>query len=617
VAVSATTGSSLPGKAGSKSKFPFVPIHIRPTPHVGHSPYRYRGAASGSLSTVALILAVTPVLAQTASQITPPTFRQELPRVGGAIVFSGRPGLEAPAGAERLFVRLKGVTIEGGLPELAAEQRAFEARFVGRRVPASEIFQAAQELEAAYARTGFVLVRIVVPAQTLVDGGRLRLTVVNGFIERAEVKGVPDLVRSRISAVVEPLIGKRGLRLAEIERRLLIAGDTPGVALRSALSPGSSPGGTVLVVEAKHKPLSIYSGFDNTFATDLGRSNLSASLDANSVLGFGEVFYLRASGHPSGSDARGLGGLFDDHPRVRLLAGGTVIPIGIDGMTLNLEGTESRTTPKAPAFAQTASVFDRFSTRLRYPWIRSRSFNVGTEAIFDVQSEDLDLLIPGGELPLSRDRLRILRLAGDTGWLTNWNAVMGGRLIASFGLDAFGARSAADATPLLPLSRLGADADFQKLEAIVSYAQPVAENLAIALYARGQTSFNQALPRSEQIGIASLFELSTFDAGTLGGDSGWIVRGEVQSPWNVTAGGFPLSATPYAFAATGRLYLERPTILEEANVQVSSLGLGLRLAATIDPGFSFASLALEFGRRFRDDGLPDGNRFTVVGAIRF
>ena len=91
----------------------------------------------------------------------------------------------------------------------------------------------------------------------------------------------------------------------------------------------------------------------------------------------------------------------------------------------------------------------------------------------------------------------------------------------------------------------------------------------------------------------------------------------MQSPWNLTAGGFPLSATPYAFAATGRLYLERPTVLEAGNVQVSSLGLGLRLAATIDPDFSYASLALEFGRRFRDDGLPDGNRFTIVGSVRF
>jgi hypothetical protein len=76
----------------------------------------------------------------------------------------------------------------------------------------------------------------------------------------------------------------------------------------------------------------------------------------------------------------------------------------------------------------------------------------------------------------------------------------------------------------------------------------------------------------------------------------------VQSPWNATAGGFPLSTAPYAFAATGRLYLERPTILEEGRVQVSSLGLGLRFVATIDPGFSYATLELEFSRLFRDDG---------------
>jgi hemolysin activation/secretion protein len=235
------------------------------------SPRVFRRSVLLSLSIVALTVGAAPVRAQTASQITPPAFRQPLPQVGRVIVFSGQPGLEAPAGADRLFVRLKGVTIEGGLPELAAEQRAFEARFVGRRVPASEIFLAAQELEAAYARAGFVLVRIVLPAQTLVDGGRLRLVIVDGFIERADVKGVPDLVRTRIAAVIEPLIGKKGLRLAEIERRLLIAGDTPGVALRSTLAPGSSPGGTVLVVEAKHKPLSVYTGIDNT---------LSSSLDA-------------------------------------------------------------------------------------------------------------------------------------------------------------------------------------------------------------------------------------------------------------------------------------------------------------------------------------------------
>jgi hypothetical protein len=37
-----------------------------------------------------------------------------------------------------------------------------------------------------------------------------------------------------------PVVGQKGLRLAEIERRLMIAGDTPGVAMRSALTPVNS-----------------------------------------------------------------------------------------------------------------------------------------------------------------------------------------------------------------------------------------------------------------------------------------------------------------------------------------------------------------------------------------
>ena len=168
-----------------------------------------------------------------------------------------------------------------------------------------------------------------------------------------------------------------------------------------------------------------------------------------------------------------------------------------------------------------------------------------------------------------------------------------------------------------PLSRLGADDNFQKLEANVSIAQPLAEHLAASFYVRGQTSFGQALPRSEQIGFASFLELSGFDAGTLGGDSGWVVRGELSSPWTVPVGATPVSVAPYVYGATGQLYLEQPTVFERSRIQVSSVGVGLRLATSIDPYFQQASLTLEFARRFRDDGLPDSNRFTVVGSIRF
>lgn len=577
-----------------------------------------RLTARAALALASGLLLSGSALAQTASQITPPSFRPEQPRTGGSLTFSGRPGLDAPAGAERLQIRLSGVTIEGGRSELAAEQERLRARLTGKRIPASELFAAARDLEAAYARAGYVLTRVLLPAQNLRDGGQLRIVIVSGYVERVDASAVPETVRRRVESVLAPLVGKQELRLVDIERQLMLAGDTPGVALRSALSPGAELGATVLVVQAQYRPVSGSLGVDNTLSGELGRSTLSAGIDVNSVFGWGEAFYLRAAGHPGGSDGAGFGGLFDQYPRMRTLSGGAVIPLGTDGLTLNLEATNSRTTPK-PGFGQpqTASVFDRYSVRLRYPWVRSRAFNLASELIFDAEEERIDLLFGGAKLPLSLDRLRVLRAATDGSMQFSTGGALSGRAIFSAGLDAFGARSAEDASPLLPLSRQGADAEFQKFEGILSFTQPLAEHVGIAILARGQTSFNQALPRAEQLGIASFQELSTFDAGTLGGDSGWVLRGEVNSPWQATLAGFPVAATPYLFAATGALYLERPTVLEQGTTRVSSIGLGIRLAATLDPAFSQASLSLEFGRRYRDDLLPDSNRFTMVGAIRF
>ena len=557
----------------------------------------------------------TGALAQTASQLTPQSFRPDLPRVGGAIVFSGEPGLEAPPGADQFSVSLAGVTVEGGLPDMAASEQELAARLVGGPVPVSELFTAAQALEEAYVQAGYVLVRVVLPAQSLHDGDRLRLVVVNGFIESVDVEGTPAPARARIGQMIEPLVGERGLTLPEIERRLLLAGDTPGVGLRSTLSPGASPGATVLIVDGTFRRVTGFVGADNTLSDDLGGWTMAVGADLNNAFGLGEVIYLRASGHPTGDDSTGRGGFFTSSPRLRILAGGAVIPLGTDGMTFNVEATQSRETPEPSNAIQRYSKFERLSFRLRYPWIRSRMLNVGVEASFDIQSEDQHLVEP--DFALSKDDLRILRLAADGAREFETGAVLAGRAVASFGLDAFGARGADEATDDVPLSRQGIDADFQKLEVAVSYARPLADNLDLFLYARGQTSFGQPLATSEQIGIASMQELSSFDAGSVGGDSGWVVRGDMRSPWNIETARLPLLIVPYAFAATGAVYLEEPTALERRSTRASAVGIGIELTAIREPGVSDASLTLEYGRGFRNDDLPDDNRFTLVGTFRF
>ncbi len=569
------------------------------------------------------VLALLPAraLAQTASQITPPSFRPNLEHQGG-FALPGAPGLATPAGAEKLFVKLSAVSIKGGLPALAEATKQFEARLIGHAISGAEVFAAARDLEAAYAKAGYVLVRVILPPQQLVDGGRLVLVVVDGFIERIETKDIPERVRNRIMTLVDPLIGRRGLMLWEIERRVLLAGDTPGVVLRSTLSPGKSEGATILVIDGSYQAVSETLTVDNTLSKQLGRSVVGVGVDFNSIAGLGELVYLRANGHPDGGD----NGFFETYPRNRTLAGGFVVPTWVDGLTFNAEFTDARTTPlvTVAGVPPETDTFQRLSLRLRYAWLRGRNANFNSELAFDAQEERLSFF-PGPDLvPFQVDRLRIVRFANDGDVLTPWGATISGRATASFGINGLGARSAADASFLLPLTRAGADAEFQKFDVALNYNHTLIDHLVLALSARAQTSFNAPLLRSEQIGIANTTGLSAFDAGTIVGDQGYVVRGELQSPWSLPwtmplqDSSIGVVASPYIFAAYGEVFLQDPTALEAAAIHASSWGAGLRFAGAATGKLSNGSLSLEYGHATRSDGVAAaGDRFTVVSAFRF
>lgn len=601
-------------------------------------------AASGDRCRLALaaalaatLLSAGPALAQTASQVTPPSFNPSLQSRGGGFVIPESQGPQAPAGAGRLSVRVRRVAVEGGLPELASKTAAIEGRLSGRTVTAAAIFAAARELEQAYAAAGYALVRVVLPAQRLVDGGDVRLVVVDGAIERVDVSNLPPEIRARIAAILDPLVGQRGLKLALIERKLLLAGDTPGTVLRSTLAAGSTPGASVLVVEARYKPVTGLIAADNTLSRALGTNTVSVGLDVNSVTGNGELLYLRASGAPY---IRGPDGFFDDQPRNRILAGGLILPLGLDGLTLNLEATNARATPLAEAGSLGfTSEFSRLSARVRYPVLRSRAFTLNFETGFDAQDEHLTVVNPV-VAPLSLDRLRIVRTGGDFRWTTGTEGVVVGRLIGSFGIDGLGARNPPPpGSDSEPLSRQGAKAEFQKLEATLAYTQPLAEHLTFDIRGRAQTSFGQPLARSEQIGLATLSGLSTFDAGLFQGDDGYVVRAELQTPFVIPitlpfalpsipeqrGTGLPDGETmagavvisPYAFGAFGTVQLQRPTVLEQAIVRGTAYGVGLRFGAAPEARFTNLSASIEFGRAERSDNLPASNRTTFTASLQF
>lgn len=584
----------------------------------------------GALSVTVCVTA--PALAQTASQITPQSFEPQLQKPGAGFSIPEGVGPVAPAGAEKLSVRVSGVSIEGGLPALSEAAEKVKAELSNRTVTAADLFAAAGRLEQAYAAKGYSLVRVILPAQRLTNGAVLKLVVIDGFLEQIDTSKLPENIRDRVAALLAPLAGRKGVTSAEIERRVLLAGDLPGTALRTTLSRGKQSGGSVLTVEALYRPVTGSASIDNSLTDELGHYNLGVGVDFNSVLGLGELIYVRASGAPRvGTD----GDFFGDMPRTRSLALGATLPIGIDGLTLNFEVTGSRTVPDSASGLDFMSEFTRYSTRLAYPLIRSRDFTLNLKSAFDIQNETLDLL-NGGGTAISEDRLRILRMGTDFSWYAPGDALLTGGLETSFGFDAFGARTRGDADRSgIPLSRDGADADFQKLEIDLGYRQPVAEHLTFDFKAKGQTSFGQPLLNSEQIGIASTSGLSSFYSGTMQGDDGFVLRAEAQFPFVLpftlpistpasitgaaSADGTNAAAviSPYLFGAYGGVLLHQPSALEAAWSRGASYGVGLRLGASEQASLGGLNLNFEYGRIERFDAGSDDNSFTFSAALQF
>ncbi len=589
--------------------------------------------ARSLLAGAALLLVSGPVLAQTASQVTPQTFEPQLQKEGRGIVIPEDAGPAAPAGAEKLEIQIADVTIEGGLPGLVEDGAKVKAALSGKTVTAAELYAAASRLQAAYLAKGYLLVRVILPAQHLVNGATLRIVVIDGFLERIDTSHLPTNIRNRIAALLAPLAGQKEITNATIERAVLLAGDLPGTMLRSTLSKGTVPGGSVLTIEARYKPVTGSLTADNRLSDLLGTYNTGIGIDLNSVLGFGELVYLRASGAPRFTDDAGF---FSHAPRNRILAGGVTLPIGNDGLTLNLEATVSRTVPQAGASSYGfLSDFTRYSVRLDYPLIRARDLTLNLSGAFDVQKEVLHIIDYDGAA-VSLDRLRVLRSGADLSWYVFEGSLFTAGLTGSFGIDGLGARSAADAAnSATSLSRQGADAAFQTLDLTLGYRQPVGEHLTFDLHAQAQTSFGRPLVNAEQIGLAAITELSTFESGLMQGDAGFVVRAEAQFPFVQSFGlptfpaqrgtGLPAGdvtdaavlVSPYFFGAYGGVGLHQPTALEAAWTRGASYGIGLHLGAAGTASFSTMSITLEYGRAEHFGKDSNDNRFTLSAAFQF
>jgi hemolysin activation/secretion protein/opacity protein-like surface antigen len=538
------------------------------------------------------------------------TTAEQSQRDGGVRAVGSAPqALQPPPAADTIFVTVRDVTISGSFPEMVEKEAEFLAKLKGRRVSVAQIYQAAQALQGDYVKA-YPFARISIPSQDF-KSGYVRLVVVDGYIEKLDLSGVPANSRELIGARVEQLVGKRHLTAEEYQRRTLLIGTLAGVNGLALTKPGASPDTNVLVIQAKENRIVASTVIDNRLPKYFGTWQASQSVALNNAFGLGEQITASVASGPD------FNRYFSGTAKSQAYVGDVSVPIGVDGLMAGAGyiSARSRATPLLFAFPdyqqsageRAAQTFERAYARLAYPLILTADTTLKAQAAYEFTANRLRLgpyplgLSPWGSpvFDVYRDRYSVFRLSGEgrqnLPWW-EWGGSIQALAVYSYGL---GGRTAWNA-PIVgtPLSRPGTGPNFNKFAVKARLNLGLPENFQFTLIARGQTSFGQPLMITENFSLDGYEALSGFAGGTLNVDRGATVRAELSRTFQFGILGWQNFVAPYVFYAWGRGAHEWPFTSEFATLRAESFGGGFRADTQLTSSPYGETWALEFARSY-------------------
>lgn len=520
--------------------------------------------------------------------------------------FPAQQGLKPPAGSEDIRLTIRDLQIESELPETITP-KSDQGLIIGQEVTAADIYHFASALQDIALSRGYPLVRVIIPPQDFDPvNGTMRIRIISGFVERIDVSALPRRVRRVVAKAVSPLVGVNALQAHDLERRLVIASDTAGLDLRSTLSPGSVAGATILLLTGQHRPAQGALSVDNRQGSALGGAQNTLSLAANSMLGLGEQVVVTLAAPVLDIDwSRGL-------RRYAALSFG--LPIGRNGLKFGgmILFSASRPEISSQLALPIESEYHRASLYLAYPVLLTRRARMTAQVSIETGLEETATTLLGPKIPLSRDKTRVIKaeVAGSHPLPRGARAEYVVEYARGFG--GFGARTARDASVLLPLSRFGADARFNRASADASLTIPLKGPFSSHLLLRGETGFGDPLLRSMQESFATPDLISGLEGGSGAGDDLYGGRLELRGDWSVNT----VRVAPYAFGAWAKAHLALPLANEAAATVARSAGAGLRLTLPLQPTVPIF-LNLEWSRTNRIGLNPASSRVRSSVGLRF
>ena len=148
--------------------------------------------------------------------------------------------LQQPVGAGEIEFELTKIVLDGARAIPQSSLQSLYADKIGATIKLSEVFDIARAITRRYAEEGFPLSLAYVPIQEI-DGGEVRIRIIEGFIGEVDVSAAPSNVRGRLEKIGEKIKAERPLTQAGLERYLLLANRLPGLTFTGVLERGASP----------------------------------------------------------------------------------------------------------------------------------------------------------------------------------------------------------------------------------------------------------------------------------------------------------------------------------------------------------------------------------------
>jgi hemolysin activation/secretion protein len=494
---------------------------------------------------------------------------------------------EVPPGAKDLRFVLKDLAIEGVSAFPSELLRPLYAGLLGREVSVAEVFEAANAIELRYRNAGYVTSRVIVPQQT-VDAGRFRIVVVEGFVSDIVYQGDIGPARAAVEKLMNGMRDVRPISIGEIERRLLLANDLPGLTVHGTLEPApATPGASVIVVRSERKATEGSATLDNRASPYLDNRQLSANFAWNSIGARADRLTLNTRTSLPGGRATAIGAGYD-------------ALVSAQGTSVSLAGSHARSHPGREL--EVLDVRSQVSTLLgtvTVPLTRSRGENLRAVGQFEARSVDTDIF----GTTFTRDRLRILRAGASYDRSDDWNGITTLRGMLHQGLSGMGATPNGSALA----SRINGRSDFTKLTFDLTRLQQLSSRVNLVGSFTSQYS-RQPLLASEEFGLGGASFGRAFDEGEISGDKGLAATLELR----YVPRGMPRPMQFYGFVDGGRAWAAdggNPV----PRTQLSSFGGGVRSSLS-EKLFATLEIAKPMSPEVRTRGDKGARAFLSLTA---